>query len=98
MVGNTGTLAAMWAELHKHLDIVPPTNLDGSVYRGVKPHGAPPDMEIVVAKRQLCEACVKQQEDVHTPSKQRSGNEVLPALGQPTLAGNMSTIPSPSRG
>lgn len=52
MVGIKGSLASMWSELHKHLDIEPPTNLDGSVDLGVKQHEGPPDMHMVVANRQ----------------------------------------------
>ena len=93
-----GTLAAMWAELRTHLDIDPPTNLDGSVYLGVKQHEVPPDMQMVVAKLQLYLDLFQQQDVVNTQNKQRSGNAVVTASEQSTPAAVMSSIPSPLMG
>lgn len=97
-LATQGTLAAMWAELRKHLDIGPPTNLDGPVDLAVKQHDVPPNMEMIVAKRNLYASSFTQQDVAHTPCKQCAGNYVMPALGQSTPAGIMTTIPSPLMG
>ena len=78
MVGKKGTLAPMWAQLRTHLDIDPPTDLDGSVYLCVKMHHVPPDMSIVSEKRNMYQSLFRQQ-DVSTG--QRSGNELQGADG-----------------
>lgn len=98
MVGKTGTLAAMWAELRKHLDIDPPTKLDGTVYLGVKQHDVPPGMHMVVANRQLYLDLFQHQHVVDTQNKQRSGNAVVTATEQTTAETVMSSSPSPLMG
>lgn len=66
IVGRNDRLAGMWAELHKYLDIDPPTEMDGSVCFGVKQHGVQPDPKPVFAQLELYISWFTQQfEETH---------------------------------
>lgn len=99
MVGRTGTLAAMCAELCKHLDNAPPTNLDGAVYllvlNNMKCHLT---CIMLLPTRYLYLDLFRQQDVVRTQNKQRSGNAVVTASEHSTAETVMSSIPSPLMG
>lgn len=98
MAGKPGTLAAMGAELRTRLDLDPPTNLDGSVYLGVKQHEVSPYTQMCVAKRQLYLDRFHQQYVNNTEDQQQHlGHDFVTASERSTQATIMSAIPSPLR-